>query len=200
MTRFDSPLNNISVASPCPADWDQMYGDERKRFCGDCKLNVYNLSGMTKAEAEALVTNHEGRLCVRYYQRADGSIITADCPVGWAKVKQRTKMYATAVASLLMALFTGVLFVQLFSAKSRATVGVMIPYATPTPTPDIPPTMGAIAYRPENSNVKVRQGDMTVVQGNFAVPPSKKTTNSNSNSKFEKAKQRALSHDDLQDG
>ena len=179
MTRFDSPLNNISVASPCPADWDQMYGNERKRFCGDCKLNVYNLSGMTMAEAEALVTNHEGRLCVRYYKRADGSIITADCPVGWAKIKQRTKLYATAVASLLMALFTGVLFVQLFSARSGASVGVMRPYATPTPPPPPQmPTMGAMAL-PTNTTKK------TEVKGEVAVPDSNST-------KFEKGKKRVM--------
>ncbi|MBK9765573.1 MAG: hypothetical protein IPP63_00360 [Chloracidobacterium sp.] len=74
MSKFDSPLNDIKIASPCSADWNGMYGDERKRFCGECKLNVYNLSGMTKNEAERLVTNAEGRLCVRFYQRADGSV------------------------------------------------------------------------------------------------------------------------------
>src|SRR5688572_28577693 len=115
MSKFDSPLNNLKIASPCPADWQEMYGDNRKRFCGDCKLNVYNLSGMTRDEAEALIMNAEGRLCVRFYKRADGSVITQDCPVGWAKVKQRTRVYATAAVSLVIALFTGVLFHSLFS-------------------------------------------------------------------------------------
>jgi len=78
MPKFDSPLNNIQIASPCPADWNEMYGDGRKRFCGDCKLNVYNLSGMTRDEAEALVMNAEGRLWVRFYNRADGSVIPED--------------------------------------------------------------------------------------------------------------------------
>src|SRR6188472_3153808 len=111
MSRFNSPLNNIRIASPCSADWEQMYGDDRKRFCGDCKLNVYNLSGMTRDEAETLITNAEGRLCVRFYKRSDGSVITRDCPVGWARVRHRTRVIATAAASLVVALFTGVLFV-----------------------------------------------------------------------------------------
>ena len=119
MPKFDSPLNDIKIASPCSADWNEMYGDERKRFCGECKLNVYNLSGMTRNEAERLVTNAEGRLCVRFFQRADGSIITADCPVGWARVKQRTRVYATAAFSLVMALLTGVFFASLFSKPRR---------------------------------------------------------------------------------
>ena len=110
MSKFDSPLNNIRIASPCQADWNEMYGDNRKRFCGDCKLNVYNLSGMARDEAETLIMNAEGRLCVRFYRRADGTVITKDCPVGWAKVKRRTRVVAAAFASLLMALFTATLF------------------------------------------------------------------------------------------
>jgi len=170
--KFDSPLNNIKVASPCPADWNEMYGDDRKRFCGDCKLNVYNLSGMTRDEAERLVTNAEGRLCVRYYQRADGSIITADCPVGWAKVKQRTKVYATAAFSLVMALLTGVFFVSLFS-KQKETIGTLrVPFTTPTPPPEH--TMGVMAPK--------------YIQGNMAIPtptPSKSKKNTETKGEVE---------------
>lgn len=151
MSRFNSPLGNIKVASPCPASWDAMYGDERKRFCGECKLNVYNLSGMTRDEAEQLITNHEGRLCVRFYRRADGSVITADCPVGWAKVKQRTRAAVTAAASLVMALFTGVLVSDFFSERQSVTMGK--PFER---------TMGAIA-----------------VQGNVAVEPPRRQPDGN---------------------
>ena len=167
MSKFESPLNNIRIASPCSANWDEMYGDNRKRFCGDCKLNVYNLSGMTIIEAESLVMNAEGRLCVRFYKRADGSVITEDCPVGWAKVKQRTKIYAAAAASLLMALFTGVLFVSLFS-EQRTTIGELKnPFMTPTPER----TMGAVALPPPNTNTNTNSahGKPSVIQGNIMI-------------------------------
>lgn len=169
MSKFDSPLNNIRIASPCQADWNDMYGDNRKRFCGDCKLNVYNLSGMTRDEAETLIMNTEGRLCVRFYKRADGSVITQDCPIGWARVKQRTKVYATAAFSLLMALLTGVFFVSLFS-KQKDIVGTLVPLATPTPER----MMGAIAVRPEtNSNTNSDPYPVTVM-GNFVTPPTRR--------------------------
>src|SRR5687767_8551316 len=103
-----SPLKNIRIASPCSADWAGMIGTERKRYCGECKLNVYNLSGMSAKEAEGLLTQSEGRLCVRYFRRADGTILTKNCPVGWAKVKERMSRVATAAFSLLMALFAGI--------------------------------------------------------------------------------------------
>lgn len=183
MPRFDSPLNNIKVASPCSADWNEMYGDHRKRFCGDCKLNVYNLSGMTRDDAETLVMNAEGRLCVRFYKRADGSLITADCPVGWAKMKQRTRVYATAVASLLMALFTGVLFVSLFSKQKTVVGKLLIPFATPTPTPER--LMGAIALPPRNTNTNTNSNKKpTAVQGEVEPP--------NSRSSFEMGKMKVL--------
>ena len=141
MARFDSPLKNLKIASPCSANWDEMYGDERKRFCGECKLNVYNLSGMTHYDAENLLRNAEGRMCVRFYQRSDGTILTQDCPVGWAKIKRRVSVFATAAFSLVFTLLGGIFFASLFNKKTVITRRFPIPFATPTPVP----LMGAIA-------------------------------------------------------
>lgn len=141
MAKYDSPLRNLKVASPCSADWNGMYGDERKRFCGECKLNVYNLSGMTKYDAENLLRNSEGRLCVRYFQRPDGSVITQDCPVGWAKVRQRLSVFATAAFALFISAL-GSFFVVSFLTK-RVDIGKRIAFPLSTPTPE--PLMGAIA-------------------------------------------------------
>jgi hypothetical protein len=177
MPKFNHPLNNIRVASPCPADWDAMYGDDRKRFCGECKLNVYNLSGMNRDEAEALITNAEGRLCVRFYRRADGTVITSDCPVGWAKVRQRTRLILAASFSMLMALFTGVLFASIFRSKTaEVTLGVL---ARPTPTPVVP-TMGA----------------MRPIQGKPSMGEIATPNDQDRQKKFEKGKQRALAQDE----
>ena len=55
-------LENIRIAMPCSADWDDMSGDDRVRFCGKCEKNVYNLSAMTREAGEALVQEKEGRL------------------------------------------------------------------------------------------------------------------------------------------
>jgi hypothetical protein len=127
----DNPLNNIKIASPCSANWETMVGDDKKRFCGDCKLNVYNLSGMSRTEAENLMIETEGRLCVRFYRRHDGTILTEDCPVGWAKVKRQVSRAATAVVSLIIGLFTG-LFAFNFSAKKEYdTVGQRVPANVP---------------------------------------------------------------------
>jgi hypothetical protein len=91
-------LNQIQVASPCTADWNQMTGDDRTRHCGACQKNVYNLSGMTRAEAEALLIERNGDLCVRYYQRQDGTILLADCTVGVQRKRDRRRTAARAAA------------------------------------------------------------------------------------------------------
>jgi hypothetical protein len=93
-------LDDIRVAAPCSADWAKMTGDERVRACGDCNKNVYNLSDMTREEAEALILEKEGRLCVRYYRRTDGTILFGDCAIG---VKRRRRRRAIAGAAALLA-------------------------------------------------------------------------------------------------
>jgi len=143
MSKFTNPLEHVRVAAPCPADWGRMTGDERVRFCGQCNLHVYNLSGMTRAEAETLVTNAEGRLCVRFYRRADGTILTRNCPVGLRAVKQRVSRTLSAALTAVVSFFAGLGIVE--SLK-------------PAPAPRGVQVMGAIA-RP-------------FTQGEMAIPPT----------------------------
>jgi hypothetical protein len=93
-------LPNIRVASPCTADWNQMTGDDRVRHCGTCDKDVFNLSAMTREDAEALVLEKAGDLCARYYQRKDGTILLADCTVGVAQ-KRKRRVIAAGAAMLL---------------------------------------------------------------------------------------------------
>ena len=128
MTNFTNPLDNIKIASPCAADWNAMIGSERSRHCGECKLNVYNLSDMTRQEAENFLIQAEGRVCVRYFKRADGTVLTADCPVGWKAIKQRISKKAAAFASLIFATLSGIGLAGYF-AKAKTeypTLGVMV--------------------------------------------------------------------------
>ena len=120
-----------------------MYGDERMRFCGECKLNVYNLSGMTKYDAENLFRLSEGRLCVRYYRRPDGSILTKDCPVGWARVKERVSVIAAAALSIVISLFGGLFLASAVFKKTYPKAGLETLLEIGNPKPQ--PLMGAVA-------------------------------------------------------
>jgi hypothetical protein len=99
-------LNEVRIASPCPAAWDKMRGNEQVRFCGQCQQNVYNLSEMTTVEAAQVLNREERRPCVRFFMRKDGSPITAEYQAGlrWEVWKRLRKRLAWA-ASLFAVLF-----------------------------------------------------------------------------------------------
>ncbi len=162
MSKFTNPLNNIKIASPCSQDWAEMIGTERKRFCGECKLNVYNLSGMSQEEAENLLMNSEGRLCVRFFKRADGTVLTKDCPVGWQAIKRRVSKTTTAFASLFFAALSGIGLANYFTrTSSQPTMGTM--------TPNIEKyTMGDMAIDDTNSNIAI-QGKPIATMGNISI-------------------------------
>ncbi|HWX56590.1 MAG TPA: carboxypeptidase-like regulatory domain-containing protein [Verrucomicrobiae bacterium] len=95
-------IQNIRVASPCPADWNTMAGDDRVRHCSECSLSVHNLSAMTEQEVQRLIANSQGRICGRFYRRADGTILTQDCPRGLRAVARRVSRTAAALLTAVM--------------------------------------------------------------------------------------------------
>jgi hypothetical protein len=101
MRRSLGVLDDIRIASPCPVAWERMAGDDRVRHCPQCDQPVYDLSALTAAEAEALVLG-DRRACVRVYRRADGAVITRDCPARQAiRVRRLGRRAMLAVASWL---------------------------------------------------------------------------------------------------
>lgn len=151
-------LDRLQIASPCSAKWEEMSGDERTRHCAQCNLSVHNLSGMRRVEAEAFLQTHleadgqrpGGRVCTRFYRRADGTILTADCPVGLAAVRARARR-TVARAAAAIGLTTLVAW-----AAARETQGTPLAYTQPLATiaawlrqplapPPTPPMMGKVA-------------------------------------------------------
>lgn len=104
-----SILDSVGVASPCTQSWESMTGDERTRHCAACRLNVHNLSGMTRRDAEAFlqtVIEHKAadpaaRVCVRFFRRHDGTILTQDCPVGLAAIRRRARIALARTAACI---------------------------------------------------------------------------------------------------
>lgn len=141
-------LARYQVASPCRARWEDMEGDERARFCGQCRKHVYNLSAMTAEAADRLVREKEGKLCGRFFVRPDGTMLHAeDCPVGFAARQwRRARHFAGAAASLVL-LLLGIQRTEAGTVPEDpkkpaakptpaepAVFGEMCPI-TPTPTP-----------------------------------------------------------------
>ena len=97
-------LEDVQVASPCSVAWESMHGTERVRYCGECRLSVYNLSAMSRAEAEEFLALSTGRTCVRLYRRADGTVLTEDCPRGLARLGKAARRGAGMVLAKVFAL------------------------------------------------------------------------------------------------
>jgi hypothetical protein len=166
MAKLTSPLDHLKIAAPCPADWDRMFSfeDERVRFCPQCNLNVYNLSGMSRQEAEALITKTEGRLCVRFYRRADGSILTRNCPVGFRAIKRRVAWVAQVVLGMALSFVSGLGLYFLHLGRkpfptldnNRSTIKMPLPsMGTPMPIEiqaPAPRELGRLSNAPRQSN------------------------------------------------
>jgi hypothetical protein len=151
-------LANVKVASPCSARWGHMVGDDRARFCAQCQKHVYNLSSLTADEAAALIREREGSLCARFYQRADGTVLTADCPVGAGQVWARFRRLLGAAAALML-------------------LGVTVPLIAKSPSRDELPRARAKVYRAWDDaivTIKTWLGHppaRTMVMGEICVVP-----------------------------
>jgi hypothetical protein len=157
-------LDVIDVARPCPVDWNEMRGDDRVRFCRHCSLHVYNLSAMSRSAAEQLVRETEGRLCVRFYRRADGTVTTRDC--GIKAAAKRVGRWATAATAVTLSAFVAALGWGRSSSAcptEKSDRPFRLAGQTPPP-PNPPPIMGKI--RPPASQPAIFMGEMV------ALPPT----------------------------
>ncbi|MET3133949.1 hypothetical protein AAKU55_004242 [Oxalobacteraceae bacterium GrIS 1.11] len=95
-------LQRIDIAAPCSASWDAMQGNARVRHCSTCDKSVFNLSAMREADARALLAdNTSGNLCVRFYQREDGTVRSKDTAIGVGARKLARKLHGLASMALL---------------------------------------------------------------------------------------------------
>jgi hypothetical protein len=159
-------LGRVHVASPCSVSWDSMQGDGQVRHCALCDKDVYNLSAMTRDEAESLLRSRaNGELCATFYRRTDGTILTADCEVGVEK-KRRARKKAAVAATIFAASAAAGFGAWAVTREHRVAGGITAPPIAPrtetlptTVTPPVEPGVstpepqemlgGAVAYHPE---------------------------------------------------
>jgi hypothetical protein len=61
-----SLIDSIEIKTPCSADWNEMKGTDKVRFCEHCALEVNNISTLTRKQATKLIRQSNGRLCARF--------------------------------------------------------------------------------------------------------------------------------------
>ena len=94
-------LESVFIAAPCNVSWDVMKGTETVRNCTDCSRKVFNLSDMTRSEAEEFLRVNGASQCVSFYRRKDGTIMTDDCPIGLRKVRNAARRMRNVAAVML---------------------------------------------------------------------------------------------------
>ncbi|HEX5734324.1 MAG TPA: carboxypeptidase-like regulatory domain-containing protein [Blastocatellia bacterium] len=101
---MSNKLDQIQIPVPCAADWEEMAGNDRMRYCAGCKKNVYDLSKMTRIEAEALIATKRDGLCARIARNPDGTILTEALPAIMPADGRRASPVAAALVTAIIGL------------------------------------------------------------------------------------------------
>jgi hypothetical protein len=149
-----TPLDVIRIEEPCSQDWDRMTGDERVRFCAGCRKHVHNLSAMTRDEAERLVCEQAGELCVRYEPTPAGAVRTLDYA---RRLSRRTWMFWTVSGTL-------------GAAASAAAQLLMRPGPPPPPAPTPIPVRAPMGRMPVMGKIGPRVTPATPIPLARPVP------------------------------
>jgi hypothetical protein len=96
-------LPNLRLGFACKQRWEDMAGDDSVRACGGCDRPVFNLSSMTRDEAESVLATRGLTPCVRFYRRPDGTVMTTDCPTGERREGRRLAVVASSLAGTVLA-------------------------------------------------------------------------------------------------
>ena len=108
---------------------------------------------MTAEDAADLIREKEGKLCVRFYRRADGTMLTADCPIGAAAVVRRVKRLVAVGMGVLVPAFAAPAFVnppsppshprsKIYQTWDKTLVAIKNWIKPPSATPPPAPTFG----------------------------------------------------------
>ena len=63
----------IHIEEPCAQVWEELVGDDARRYGSHCSLHVVNGAALTQAEAVDLVQRGPGRVCMRLEIDAAGT-------------------------------------------------------------------------------------------------------------------------------
>jgi hypothetical protein len=157
MQRRALPVVHSLIAAPCDVPWASMVGDDRRRHCGECKRDVHNLSAMTEVEVVAFLEGiaalpeNVHAPCISLFQRADGTMLTADCPVGLRRRRRRAILVSTMqLGAVAVVAVTALATMFLHQSASKldeerpvlAHTAVLAPVVEPPPYRElvVPPT------------------------------------------------------------
>lgn len=167
MTQKDeikSIVDGLRIASPCPMDWDAMQRtpEEAVRFCGQCSKNVYNIAQMSTKDAALLLQKAQANqtsACMQLYRRADGTVITDDCPVGLRRIRDFWRKAKAGTAAAVALVFAGLPSFSQSAPSGQKATGAQSKCQKPAPDQNV--EMGK-PMAPANQANTPQRGDVMV--------------------------------------
>ncbi len=113
LEHMNSNTSPWTIKQRCTADWEQMRGDDKRRFCEHCQCHVHNVSAMTRAEREDFARPENMQECVFYSQRSDGEVADLSFLVRLRRMFPFLRfVYWSALVGLLPVTLTGCMGVR----------------------------------------------------------------------------------------
>jgi hypothetical protein len=109
-----------------------MTGDQRVRKCAACQQNVYRFGNLDPFEVRELLIQNEGKPCVKFYDRGDGSVLVKDCPRGRVR---RWNVRFVAVSAAAIFVFGSLGFIGISGGVNQAADRVVAVFDPPKPPP-----------------------------------------------------------------
>ncbi|MDX2107202.1 MAG: hypothetical protein SFY67_12445 [Candidatus Melainabacteria bacterium] len=120
-TKASKPIDNLILSYHCPVDWNSMDGNERERFCKQCSKSVFNISDLSREQAnEYLQQRSNESHCVKFYLRSDGTITTDDCPRILRPARNTARFIGRVVAGFVSVLIYSIAnSIPLFASENK---------------------------------------------------------------------------------
>jgi hypothetical protein len=144
-------LDRVYLRKPCSTEWGLMEGNEQVRLCNECNKQVYNLSSMTREQAEDLIAGAGGELCAKFDRDHRGKILTTDRlnPSPFFRVRL-PKFTSAAVVTLL-------------------GIGITVQAKAPSPSCEVVSVSSAQSLKERIENTQTKDGKSELVGTAFDV-------------------------------
>jgi hypothetical protein len=140
MTRESLPL-----IFDCPMDWNAMSGGDQRRYCGECRKHVMDLSACgNAAEARRLLEAAGPSPCIRYTSDSAGRVVFRGPRTSLGALALLASISAAAGCESRAASVTTVQAVEMFGPRSVEAASPQTAQVTPAP-PVHPLRMGTWA-------------------------------------------------------
>lgn len=99
-------VDRLKIDFPCTADWNQMRGNERIRYCEECNKYVYDFARLPRRQVEEMMAASPGRICAKLTYK-NNSLVFLDSKPRPRPESHRASPLAAAILTAMLGINTG---------------------------------------------------------------------------------------------